>query len=126
MVINPGPTGLNRLDLVSEDQYFEVLNSLPPGNEKLEDEDPKKFVAKIGGDAVKELLKKTDVEKLSKSLRDQLEEETSQQKKAESLKRLRVLESFKEEEGKVMNKPEWMVLRLYPGYSTGIKASCSS
>jgi DNA-directed RNA polymerase subunit beta' len=114
VVINPGPTGLNRLDLVSEDQYFEVLNSLPPGNEKLEEEDPKKFVAKIGGDAVKELLKKTDVEKLSKELRDQLQNETSQQKKADLLKRLRVLESFKEEEGKVMNKPEWMVLGYIP------------
>jgi DNA-directed RNA polymerase subunit beta' len=114
VVINPGPTGLNRLDLVSEDQYFEVLNSLPQGNEKLEDEDPKKFVAKIGGDAVKELLKKTDVEKLSKELRDQLQNETSQQKKADLLKRLRVLESFKEEEGKVMNKPEWMVLGYIP------------
>jgi DNA-directed RNA polymerase subunit beta' len=114
VVINPGPTGLNRLDLVSEDQYFEVLNSLPPGNEKLEDEDTKKFVAKIGGDAVKELLKKTDIEKLSKELRDQLQNETSQQKKADLLKRLRVLESFKEEEGKVINKPEWMVLAYIP------------
>ncbi len=114
VVINPGPTGLNRLDLVSEDQYFEVLNSLPQGNEKLEDEDPKKFVAKIGGDAVKELLKKTDVEKLSKELRDQLQVETSQQKKADLLKRLRVLESFKEEEGKAINKPEWMVLGYIP------------
>jgi len=114
VVINPGPTGLNRLDLVSEDQYFEVLNSLPQGNEKLEDEDPKKFVAKIGGDAVKELLKKTDVEKLSKELRDQLQNETSQQKKADLLKRLRVLESFKEEEGKAINKPEWMVLGYIP------------
>jgi DNA-directed RNA polymerase subunit beta' len=114
VVINPGPTGLNRLDLVSEDQYFEVLNSLPQGNEKLEDEDPKKFVAKIGGDAVKELLKKTDVEKLSKELREQLQNETSQQKKADLLKRLRVLESFKEEEGKAINKPEWMVLGYIP------------
>jgi DNA-directed RNA polymerase subunit beta' len=114
VIINPGPTGLNRLDLVSEDQYFEVLNSLPQGNEKLEDEDPKKFVAKIGGDAVKELLKKTDVEKLSKELRDQLQNETSQQKKADLLKRLRVLESFKEEEGKAINKPEWMVLGYIP------------
>ncbi|MCL5028294.1 MAG: DNA-directed RNA polymerase subunit beta' [Bacteroidetes bacterium] len=114
VVINPGPTGLNRLDLVSEDQYFEVLNSLPQGNEKLEAEDPKKFVAKIGGDAVKELLKKTDVEKLSRELRDQLQVETSQQKKADLLKRLRVLESFKEEEGKAINKPEWMVLGYIP------------
>ncbi len=114
VVINPGPTGLNRLDLVSEDQYFEVLNSLPQGNEKLEDEDPKKFVARIGGDAVKELLKKTNVEKLSKELRDQLQIETSQQKKQDLLKRLRVLESFKEEEGKPVNKPEWMVLNYIP------------
>jgi len=114
VVINPGPTGLNRLDLVSEDQYFEVLNSLPQGNEKLDDEDPKKFVARIGGDAVKELLKKTNVEKLSKELRDQLQIETSQQKKQDLLKRLRVLESFKEEEGKPVNKPEWMVLNYIP------------
>lgn len=114
VVINPGPTGLNRLDLVSEDQYFEVLNSLPQGNEKLDDEDPKKFVARIGGDAVKELLKKTNVEKLSKELRDQLQVETSQQKKQDLLKRLRVLESFKEEEGKPVNKPEWMVLNYIP------------
>ncbi len=114
VVINPGPTGLSRLDLVSEDQYFEVLNSLPQGNEKLDDTDPKKFVAKIGGDAVKEILKNTDIEVLSKTLRDQLLVETSQQKKADLLKRLRVLEAFKEEEGKVANKPEWMVLSYIP------------
>ncbi len=114
IVINPGPTGLIRLDLISEDQYFEVLNSLPAGNEKLDDTDPKKFVARIGGDAVKEILKQTDVEKLSKALREQLLTETSQQKKADILKRLRVLESFKEEESKVPNKPEWMVLNYIP------------
>ncbi len=114
VVINPGPTGLSRLDLISEDQYFEVLNSLPAGNEKLEETDPKRFVAKIGGDAVKEILKNTDVEKLSKELRDQLKVETSQQKKADLLKRLRVLEAFKEKEGKVPNKPEWMVLNYIP------------
>jgi DNA-directed RNA polymerase subunit beta' len=114
VVINPGPTGLSRLDLISEDQYFEVLNSLPVGNEKLDEDDPKKFVAKIGGDAVKNILKHTEVEKLSKDLRDQLKEETSQQKKTDLLKRLRVLEAFKEKEGKVPNKPEWMVLSYIP------------
>jgi DNA-directed RNA polymerase subunit beta' len=114
VVINPGPTGLSKKDLISEDQYFEVLNSLPAGNEKLTDDDPKKFVAKIGGEAVKEILKNTDVEKLSKELRDQLKIETSQQKKADLLKRLRVLEAFKEEESKVPNKPEWMVLSYIP------------
>ncbi|HVO72879.1 MAG TPA: DNA-directed RNA polymerase subunit beta' [Ignavibacteriaceae bacterium] len=114
VVINPGPTGLSRLDLISEDQYFEVLNSVPAGNEKLEDSDPKKFIAKIGGDAVKEILKNTDIETLSRDLRDQLKEETSQQKKSDLLKRLRVVESFKEKEGKVPNKPEWMVLNYVP------------
>ncbi len=114
VVINPGPTGLSRLDLISEDQYFEVMNSLPVGNEKLDDTDPKKFVAKIGGEAVKEILKNTNVEELSKTLRDQLKVETSQQKKADLLKRLRVLEAFKENENKVPNKPEWMVLNYIP------------
>lgn len=114
VVINPGPTGLSRLDLISEDQYFEVITSLPAGNEKLYDDDPKKFVAKIGGDAVKEILRNTDVEKVSRELRDQLKEETSQQKKTDLLKRLRVLEAFKEEEGKVPNRPDWMVLSYIP------------
>lgn len=114
VVINPGPTGLNRLDLISEDQYFEVLNSLPEENEKLGDDDAKKFVAKIGGDAVKSILKNTNIEGLSKQLREQLKEETSQQKKTDLLKRLRVLEAFKEHEGKVPNRPEWMVLNFIP------------
>jgi DNA-directed RNA polymerase subunit beta' len=114
VVLNPGITGLSRLDLISEDQYFEVMNSLPDGNEKLDDADPKKFIAKIGGDAVKEILKKTNVEELSKELRDLVKVETSQQKRADYLKRLRVLEAFKEEEGKVPNRPEWMVLNYIP------------
>ncbi|MCX8105543.1 MAG: DNA-directed RNA polymerase subunit beta' [Ignavibacterium album] len=114
LVLNPGPTGLNRLDLISEEQYYEVLNSLPDGNEKLDDEDPKKFVARIGGDAVREILRKTNIEQLSLQLREQLKTETSQQKKQDLLKRLRVIEAFKEEEGKVPNRPEWMVLSYIP------------
>ena len=114
IVINPGPTGLNANDLISEDQYFEVIASLPDGNEKLADDDPKKFVAKIGGDAVKVMLKSINVEELSKELRDQVKVETSQQKKADLLKRLRVIEAFKEEESKVPNRPEWMVLSYIP------------
>lgn len=114
IVLNPGLTGLKKNDLISEDQFYEVINSLPAGNDKLDEEDPKKFVARIGGDAVKEILKKIDVEKLSKELREQLLEETSQQKKADLLKRLRVLESFKESEGKLPNRPDWMVLSFIP------------
>jgi DNA-directed RNA polymerase subunit beta' len=114
VVLNPGPTGLNRKDLISEDQYFEVLNSLPPGNEKLPDSDPNKFYAKIGGDAIKELLRQTEVENLFQALREQVKVETSQQKKDEILKRLKVLEAFREKELKPMNKPEWMVLSYIP------------
>ena len=114
VVINPGPTGLSVKDLISEDQYFEILYSLPAGNEKLDDDDPKKFVAKIGGEAVRELLKRTDVESLFLELREQAKIESSQQKKADMLKRLRVLEAFREDENKPMNKPEWMVLSVVP------------
>ena len=114
VVINPGPTGLNAKDLISEDQYFEIINSLPHDNDSLEDDDPKKFIAKIGGDAVKRLLKTTDIEYLFRELKAQLKQETSQQKRADALKRLRVLEAFRESEEKVPNKPEWMVQSVIP------------
>ncbi|MFH1196387.1 MAG: DNA-directed RNA polymerase subunit beta' [bacterium] len=114
VVINPGPTGLSGKDLISEDQYFEILNSLPHDNDALDANDPKKFVAKIGGDGIKELLKRTDVEPTFLALKAQLNEETSQQKRNDILKRLRVLEAFREHELKVPNKPEWMVLSVVP------------
>lgn len=114
VVINPGPTGVNVLDLISEDQYFEILNSLPHDNDSLEDDDPKKFIAKIGGDAVKTLLKSTKIEETFFQLKAQLKEETSQQKRNDLLKRLRVLEAFREHEGKVPNKPEWMIMSVIP------------
>lgn len=114
VVMNPGPTGLKRKDLISEDQYFEVLNSLPAGNDRLPENDPNKFYARIGGDAVKELLKQTDTEALFNALREQVKVETSQQKKEEILKRLKVIEAFREKEGKLPNKPEWMTLSYIP------------
>ena len=114
VVINPGPTGLNKKDLISEEQYYEIVQSLPHDNDALDDSDPKKFVAKIGGEAIKELLKNTDIEKTFQELKAQLVNETSQQKRSDILKRLRVLEAFREKEGKVPNKPEWMVLSVIP------------
>ncbi len=114
IVINPGPTGLKKKDLLSEDQYYEILMSLPQENETLEDDDPNKFVAKIGGDAVRTLLKQSDVEAIFHELKNRLAEETSQQKRADLLKRLRVLEAFREKPGKVPNKPEWMVMSIIP------------
>jgi len=114
VVINPGTTGLQYKDLISEDQYYEILYSLEHNNDSLDDNDPKKFIAKIGGDAVKELLKSIDVELTFRELKAQLKTETSQQKRGDLLKRLRVLESFREYEGKVPNKPEWMVVSILP------------
>ncbi len=114
VVTNPGTTGLQQKDLITEDQFFEILSSLPEKNQDLEDDDPKKFVARIGGEAIKDLLKKIDVEILSAELRAQLRVETSQQKKQDHLKRLRVIEAFREREGGPVNKPDWMVLDVIP------------
>lgn len=115
VVINPGTTGLQKQDLVTEDQYFEILSTLPEKNDSLENDDPKKFVAKIGGEAVKELLKQTDVEALSLELRVRLKMETSVVKKADLLKRLRVTEAFREKPGALISsRPDWMVLDVVP------------
>jgi len=114
IVIQPGSTGLRPKDLLTEEQYLDVLNALPEKNRELADTDSRKFIAKIGGDAVKDLLKRTDIETLSAELRALAKEETSVQKKQDALKRLRVIESFREREDGVMNKPEWMTLNVIP------------
>lgn len=114
VVIQPGPTGLQPKELISEEQFFEILESLPPKNAELEDSNPKKFIAKMGGEAIKDLLKRTDVELLAAQLRDEIKQETSAQKKAEALKRLRVLEAFREVDGRPVHKPEWMVMDVIP------------
>ena len=114
VVINPGTTGLNKKDLISEDQYFEILNTLPFDNDSLDDDDPKKFIAKIGGDGVRKLLSETNVDATFRELKARLKNETSQQKRNDLLKRLRVLEAFRPREGKVENKPEWMVMSIIP------------
>ncbi|MBI4547046.1 MAG: DNA-directed RNA polymerase subunit beta' [Ignavibacteriae bacterium] len=114
VVIQPGTTGLQRLDLLSEEQYYDVLASLPEKNQELEDTDQRKFIAKIGGEAIKDLLKRIDIETLAGELRAAARIETSVQKKQEFLKRLRVVEAFRERESSPVNKPEWMVLDVIP------------
>ncbi len=114
VVIQPGTTGLQKLDLLSEEQYYDVLGSLPEKNQYLEDTDVRKFIAKIGGDAIKDLLKRVNVDVISSELRTQVKTETSVQKKQEILKRLAVVESFREREDGPLNKPEWMVLDVVP------------
>lgn len=117
VVINPGPSGLERLDLLSEEEYFAVLdkleaNSETKDNQLKDDSDPEKFVAAMGAPALETLLKQVDLDSLSYELRDKAENETSQQRKAEALKRLQVVEAFRESKGK--SKPEWMILRIIP------------
>ena len=114
IVINPGTTGLQKKDLISEEQYYEILQTLPENNNELEPTDKRKFVAKIGGEAIKDLLKQVDIPTLAAELRAQINEETSIQKKQEALKRLRVVEAFREREDGPVNKPEWMVLDIIP------------
>ncbi len=115
IVVQPGKTGLQQKDLLTEDQYLEVLESLPPEELEKDDDDPDKFIALIGGAAIKELLKRVDPFKLYKELRARLKEETSAQKKADLLKRLKVIDSFRKTEPEyAVNKPEWMVLDVIP------------
>lgn len=117
VVINPGPTNLEKLDLLSEEEYFEVLDNLEANsetkdNQLKDDSDPEKFVAAMGAPALEQLLLQIDLDALSYELRDKAENETSQQRKAEALKRLQVVEAFRESKGR--SKPEWMVLHVVP------------
>jgi DNA-directed RNA polymerase subunit beta' len=114
VIVNPGTTGLQRRDLISEDQYFEILATLPENNDDLEPTDKRRFVAKIGGEAIKDLLRQVDVSSLAAELREQIRAETSVQKKQEALKRLRVVEAFREREDGPLNRPEWMVMDIVP------------
>jgi DNA-directed RNA polymerase subunit beta' len=116
IVINTGEhEGVSKLDLLSEEEYLDILEKLPKENQYLEDNDPKKFVAKMGAEALWELLSTIDLDGLSYSLRHQAANETSQQRKAEALKRLKVIESFRSanRDGNV-NRPEWMILKMLP------------
>ena len=105
--------GSHKLDLLSEDEYLDILdNRLPEGNEKLENSDPKKFIAKMGAEAIYDLLTDIDLDRLAGELRDRATTDSSQQRKAESLKRLQVVEAFRQSEG--INRPEWMIMKIVP------------
>ena len=108
------PLGVEDKQLLSEDEYFDVLYQIREDNSRLGDEDPDKFIAKIGGEAVEELLKRLDLDPLSQELRFQARTETSQQRKAEALKRLAVVENFRQAHTRMENRPEWMVLKVVP------------
>ncbi len=106
--------GTAKKDLLTEEEYFEILDTLPKENQQLDDEDPQKFIAKMGAEAVKMLLERLDLEELSAALRYQAANETSQQRKSEALKRLRVVEAFRDGQTRIENKPEWAVIQYLP------------
>ncbi len=99
-------------DLLDEERYLSLLDKLPANNAQLEDTDPNKFIAKMGAEAIYDLLCRLDLDKLSYELRNRANTDSSQQRKAEALKRLQVVESFRAARPK--NRPEWMILKVIP------------
>ncbi|MEM9990263.1 MAG: DNA-directed RNA polymerase subunit beta' [Bacteroidota bacterium] len=116
VVIQPGVKSedFEVKDLLTEEEYLEVLETLPPENQMLEDSDPNKFIAKMGADAVRDLLMQLKLDELSYQLRHQAANETSQQRKSEALKRLRVVEAFRDGQTRIDNRPEWTIIQYLP------------
>ena len=115
VVIQPGvkaEDGIAEFDLLSEEEYLDILDTLPKDNQYLEDTDPNKFIAKMGAEAIYDLLARLDLDALSYELRHRAGNDASQQRKNEALKRLQVVESFRASRGR--NKPEWMIVRIVP------------
>ena len=105
--------GSHKMDLLSEEEYFDILdNYVDPNNDYLDDTDPNKFVAKMGAEAIYDLLTDIDLDSLSYELRDRANNDSSQQRKTEALKRLQVVEAFRASKG--VNRPEWMILKIVP------------
>ncbi|WP_297765136.1 DNA-directed RNA polymerase subunit beta' [uncultured Muriicola sp.] len=120
VVIQPGvakgPEGeeLTKLDFLTEEEYLNILETIPPENQYLEDSDPNKFIAKMGAECLIDLLSRIDLKELSYDLRHKANTETSKQRKTEALKRLQVVEALRESQDNRENKPEWMIMKVVP------------
>jgi DNA-directed RNA polymerase subunit beta' len=117
VVIQPGireEKGQQLGDLLTEEEYLDILETLPKENQYLPDDDPQKFIAKMGAEAVHDLLARIDLDQLSFDLRNAAATETSQQRKADALKRLSVVEAFRDANLRITNRPEWMVMQYVP------------
>ncbi|MEM9078667.1 MAG: DNA-directed RNA polymerase subunit beta' [Bacteroidota bacterium] len=120
VVIQPGiakgPEGeeINKMDFLTEEEYLNILESIPTENQYLEDSDPNKFIAKMGAECLIDLLGRIDLEQLSYELRHKANTETSKQRKTEALKRLQVVEAFRESQQNRENLPEWMIMKVVP------------
>ncbi|MBO5828135.1 MAG: DNA-directed RNA polymerase subunit beta' [Paludibacteraceae bacterium] len=115
VVIQPGikgEDGISEQDLLTEEEYLDILDTLPKDNQLLEDTDPNKFIAKMGAEAIYDMLQRLDLDSLSYDLRNKAGQESSQQRKSEALKRLQVVEAFRASNGR--NKPEWMIVKIVP------------
>ena len=111
IVIKPGTSSFQKMDLISEDEYLDFY-AQQPEQYNMPADDPDKFVAGMGAEAIYELLKEIDVDELAKELRQKMLKETSQQRKAEALKRLSIVKWFQDSKG--INRPEWMILKVIP------------
>jgi DNA-directed RNA polymerase subunit beta' len=117
VVINSGikeNDGIKYLDFLTEEEYFDIIESLPKDNQLLDDSDPNKFIAKMGAEALYDLLARLNLDQSSFDLRYKASTETSQQRKAEALKRLQVFEAFREAQKRIENHPEWMIVKVVP------------
>ena len=114
VVIQPGvlENECQKNDILTEDEYIELMKKLPQDNQYLEDTDPNKFIAKMGAEAIYDLLRSIDLDALSYELRDRASTDTSMQRKNEALKRLQVVEAFRA--SRDINKPEWMIMKILP------------
>ena len=117
VVINAGlagENGINYLDFLTEEEYLNIIDTLPKENALLDDADVNKFIAKMGAEAVQDLLSRLKLDELSYDLRHKAGTETSQQRKNEALKRLNVIEAFRQANQHVVNRPEWMIIKVVP------------
>lgn len=115
--------GSHRMDLLTEDEYLDIIeNKIDPKNDYLDDSDPNKFIAKMGAEAVYDLLATLDLDALSYELRDRANNDSSQQRKTEALKRLQVVEAFRASRG--INCPEWMIMKIIPVIPPELRLSC--
>ena len=120
VVIQPGiakgPEGeeINKMDFLTEEEYLNILESIPAENQYLEDKDPNKFIAKMGAECLIDILGRIDLEQLSYELRHKANTETSKQRKTEALKRLQVVEALRESQENRENRPEWMIMKVIP------------
>ena len=120
VVIQPGiaknaeGASLQKMDFLTEEEYLDILEEIPAENQYLEDADPNKFIAKMGAECLIDLLARIDLEALSFELRHKANTETSKQRKTEALKRLNVVEAFKDSQKNRENNPEWMIMKVVP------------